>query len=321
MTEHSHNHGHHHHHEHDEDGGEDEHEHFSEEERIAAHVKAGKAARTALDYAKANARVGMKLIDLAKIAEDKIRELGVGIAFPANLSTDNEAAHYTPRFNDPRVIGEKDVLKIDIGTHVDGFIADCAVTVDFSGENGKLLEASKTALESALATVKAGINVREIGRVIEGEIRKRGFKPVENLSGHSLDQYVIHAGITVPNYESGNYVFEEGDSFAIEPFASTGLGRIHEDHAFEEIYGVSALGNVRSPGARKLLENIFLEYKSLPFAKRWLKQDAMLGFQIRELKNAGILDYYPLLTEAKGVLISQHETSIIVEKDGCKILV
>ena len=318
MTEHNHNQGHYHH-EHDED--EEEHEHVSDEERIENHVKAGKAARAALDYAKSQARVGMKLIDLAKLAEDKIRELGVEIAFPANLSTDNEAAHYTPRFNDERVIGEKSVLKIDIGTHVNGFIADCAVTVDFSGENGKLLEASSEALNSALATVKAGVNVREIGRVIEGEIKKRGFKPVENLSGHSLDQYAIHAGITLPNYESGNYVLEEGDSFAIEPFASTGLGRIHEDHSFEEIYGVSVLGNVRSPGARKLLESIFLEYKTLPFAKRWLKQDAMLGFQIRELKNAGILDFYPLLTEAKGVLISQHETSVIVEKDGCKILV
>lgn len=313
MIEHAH--GHHGH------GENDDHEHVSEQLRIENHVKAGKAARIVLDYAASQAKVGMKLIDLAQLAEDKIREQGVGIAFPANLSTDNEAAHYTPRFNDERVIGEKSVLKIDIGTQVDGFIADCAVTVDFSGEQGKLLEASKTALESALSTVKAGVNVRDIGKVIEEEIRKRGFKPIENLSGHSLDQYTIHSGVTLPNYETGNYVLEEGDSFAIEPFSSTGIGRIHEDHTFEEIYGVSALGNVRSPGARKLLENVFTQYKTLPFAKRWLKQEAMLGFQIKELKNAGILDYYPLLCEAKGVLISQHETSVIVEKDGCKILV
>ena len=117
-----------------------------QKKELDSYIKAGKICREVQENAKKNIKKGQKLLD---IAEKDILVLGGKPAFPVNLSLNNIAAHYTPSIDDKTIL-EEDVIKVDIGVHVNGFIADSAMTLDFSGKNKGLVKASEKALENAL---------------------------------------------------------------------------------------------------------------------------------------------------------------------------
>lgn len=278
------------------------------------YIKAGKVLKQVKENAVKKAKVGMKLLELAEEIEKEIVDAGAGIAFPVNLSLNNFAAHYTPSFNDETVIEEKDVLKIDIGVQIDGFIADSSVTVDFSGENGKLVEASEQALENALSLIKIGTRLGKIGEEIQRTIESFGFKPVENLTGHGLMKYIAHSSPAIPNIaKSDSRKIEEGNAYAIEPFSSTGKGRVKEG-AKTEIFEFSKGIPLRNLDARKIQEKAVKEFNALPFAERWLAKEfgeTKTKIALRELLIKGALKAHPVLKEENNVLVSQAEHTII----------
>ena len=285
------------------------------DEIIEKYRKAGKILSEAREEAARKVVEGESLLTVAEFTENLIREKGGEPAFPVNISRNDEAAHATPSFNDKTVFG-KDMVKLDIGVHIDGYIADTAVTVDLSG-NPKLVEAAQVALENALKFIHAGVNTSEIGGVVEDTIGSFGFKPIINLTGHGLEQYIQHAPPTIPNKRMPHsVVLEEGDIVAIEPFATDGAGKIH-DAGNAEIYHLISNRPVRHPSARALLQEIE-KYKTLPFAKRWLGE--RVDFALVQLVKAGVIQPYPVLKEIKGGLISQAEHTILVTADGCEVI-
>ncbi len=285
-------------------------------------LAAGKIARKAQDYARTLLAPGKKLLGIAEAIEEKTIREGGGIAFPVNLSLNECAAHYTPKVIDETAIAETDVLKVDIGVHVDGFIADCAFSYSHAKENHALIEASEKALASALQKMVAGNKNGDAGRAIENEIRAMGFTPVENLCGHSLAQNKIHAGQEIPNTAHGTYALKEGDVFAVEPFASTGTGFVK--HGSEcEIYALASPGKkARLSQSREILEFVEKNYSTRPFAKRWLSKagfsDAKISLALQDLERQRIFHGYPTLVDSKGCKVSQAETSVIVGQGGAK---
>jgi len=165
--------------------------------------------------------------------------LEAGIAFPTGASLNHVAAHWTPNIGDETVLKYDDVMKIDFGSHVRGIMTDCAFTVAFNPEYDNLVKAVKEATESGIKA--AGIDVRlgEVGEAIqetmesyEVEIKGKTYqvKCVENLCGHSIAPYNIHAGKSVPIVKGVNNIkMEEGEQYAIETFGSTGKGHVRDD--------------------------------------------------------------------------------------------
>lgn len=285
------------------------------DEIIEKYRRAGKILSEVRAEAVKKVTEGASLLSVAEFTENLIREKGGQPAFPVNISRNDEAAHSTPSFNDTAVFG-KDMVKLDIGVHIDGYIADTAVTVDLSG-NPKLVEAAEAALDRALKFIHAGVNTSDIGGVIEDTIGTFGFKPIINLTGHGLAQYIQHAPPSIPNKRMPHgVVLEEGDIVAIEPFATNGAGKIH-DAGDAEIYHLVAEKPVRHPSARALLQEIG-KYKTLPFAKRWLGD--RVDFALVQLVRAGVIQPYPILKEIQGGLISQAEHTIMVTKEGCEVI-
>ncbi|MCZ7394125.1 MAG: type II methionyl aminopeptidase [Candidatus Methanoperedens sp.] len=285
------------------------------DEIIEKYRHAGKILSEVREEAVKKVAEGASLLMVAEFTENLIREKGGEPAFPVNISRNDEAAHATPSFNDTAVFG-KDMVKLDIGVHIDGYIADTAVTVDLSG-NPRLVEAAEAALERALKFIHAGVNTSEIGGVVEDTIGSFGFKPIINLTGHGLAQYIQHAPPSIPNKRMPHsVVLEEGDIVAIEPFATNGAGKIH-DAGNAEIYHLISNRPVRHPSARALLQEIG-KYKTLPFAKRWLGE--RVDFALVQLIKAGIIQPYPVLKEIQGGLISQAEHTILVTADGCEVI-
>ncbi len=261
---------------------------------------------------------GSLLLEVAEFVENRVREKGAEPAFPCNISRNEEAAHATPSIDDNAVFS-KDIVKLDIGVHIDGYIGDSAVTVDLSGDNEGLVKASEAALNNAIKIIRDGVSTVEIGEVIENAIRERGYKPIVNLTGHGLMRYNSHAPPTIPNvkYEHG-VILRETDVVAIEPFATDaqGAGKVVES-GNAEIYSLIKAKPVRLREAKKLLEEI-KKHQGLPFAKRWLPRER-LDLALRTLKTTGALRDYPVLREEGKGLISQAEHTVIVKEDGCEV--
>jgi len=286
--------------------------------------KAGKIAASVLKEAPKLVLPGESYFDIAESLEKMIVDAGGRPGFPAGISINEIAAHFTPEADNAILIGETDLVKIDIGAQIDGCIGDTAVTVDLSGEHGKLCEASSAALDAAVACIKPGVFVGDIGAAIEKEIVSRGYKPIENLTGHKIEPYLLHAGVDIPNI-SGHlgYEVQEGDIFAIEPFASTGSGHV-ADTSQVEIFALQATPRLRMKYSRELLEYIMGNYFSLPFAERWLrnvfKSRLTLSTALRELLNSGALHPYPVLRDTGKGMVSQFEHTVIVEHDSANAI-
>ena len=297
-----------------------------EKDTINNYIKAGKILQETQKLAKKSIKPGLKMIDIAEKIEAEIITLGGRPAFPINLSIGNIAAHYTPSANDPTELPEGAVLKVDIGVHIDGYIADAAFTMDFSDENGKMVEASEKALENALAILKPGITLGEIGTIVQETISKYGFNVIQNLSGHGLDQYDAHAAPGIPNIAcKDSRKITDDMVFAIEPFATDGRGFVREG-VQTEIFQVAKPTLLRNLDARKIMEFIQENYDELPFAERWIEKELKLGdfkrkVALRELMIKKCISTFPVLKEENDKIVTQAETTIMMIDGEAKILV
>ena len=286
------------------------------EGRIEDWIKAGRIAAEALAYGKSLIKPGARLLDVSDKVEARIFELGGKLAFPAQISCDHIAAHYCAEPNDT-IIFDKQVVSLDVGVHVNGCIGDTALTVDLSGEHKDLIKASEEALKAAIALVRPGVTLNEIGKAVQEVIGSRGFSPVRNLSGHGLAPYQIHTKPSIPNFASGEtYRLQEGQVIAIEPFATTGKGLIQEG-GNATIFSVAAKRPSRNPFSRTLLDDLDV-YEGLPFTTRWLYRKhppVKVAFALRELVQTRSLVAYPPLVEVAHGLVSQAEHTVLVGEE------
>ncbi|MHA1784074.1 MAG: type II methionyl aminopeptidase [Candidatus Helarchaeota archaeon] len=295
-------------------------------QKLDNHRLAGKISKEISPKAKDLVKIGTKVYDICEKIEEmileKVGDKG-GLAFPCNVSINNIAAHYSSPPEDKTLIKDGDIVKVDYGIHIDGYISDYAFTISFNEEYENLITASKEAVQSVIDAVEPGVKTNELGKIAEKKIKSYGFMPVIDLSGHLLEQYELHGKKNIPNIslEKGEKI-EENEVFAMESFASTGTGRIHEMKVCYIFNVVPARTFPRSKPARKILKVIGSKYKTLPFTKRWLSKDVGFGFNLglRELTRLRILHEYHPLADEKGSFISQAEHSFIVTSNGAEII-
>jgi methionyl aminopeptidase len=284
------------------------------EDAFEKYLEAGRTAAKILGEGAKRIRIDASFLEVVESIEARVAEEGAGLAFPLNLSLNEDAAHDTASGGDERLFAKGDVAKLDLGVHIDGYIADTATTVDL-GSHSLLVEASYQALEHAIKTVRPGVSAGDVGAAIQYEIESRGYRPISNLTGHGLDRFVIHRPPTIPNVRiTGGVILEEGMVFAIEPFASTGSGRVGEKTK-KEIYQQISNKPVRVPSARAIMEQIG-DRHGLPFARRWLP-DKKADIALPGLVRTQHLHVYPVLADIAGSFVSQHEHTLIVTTDGC----
>jgi len=294
-----------------------------DKQELESYKKAGKIAKQIKEYAKEKIKLNTPLNEIAEAIEAHIVELGGEVAFPVSLGIDDVAAHYTPTLND--ITLATGLLKIDIGVHVDGFIADTAFTLDLTKkqEHKEIIKATQDALEAAQKVVeknKSQTPINEIGKAIHKTITEADFSPIKNLSGHSLEQGSVHAGITIPNYDNNNTNTIGEGAFAIEPFATYGEGVIYEG-AGSNIYSLAKEGTPRDNSAREILAWIMENKATLPFSSRELEREfgAKARIAIKRLVEAGIIREYAQLIEKSHKPVTQQENTLIISKDKVKV--
>jgi len=277
------------------------------------YLQAGRIASQVREESRKWVFVGKSLLELAEQIESAIKEKGGEPAFPVNLSINDISAHYTPTKNDSSVIKEKDVIKVDIGVHVDGYIADTAYTVSFNDKYNYLVDAVKNALKEAIKMCTPGTTIAEISGKIEETIRSFGCNPVSNLTGHGLERFTEHTDPEIPNVKiNSSYMLKEDQVIAIEPFATSGEGRVKDTETIL-IFMLSERKPVRNPDARKIIE--FVErFNGLPFAERWIPLSLFkIRIALRELRQRGVIYDYPILKEVSNGVVAQYEHTVIVK--------
>lgn len=284
-------------------------------------IEAGRIAFEIKKSIKSQIKKGMPLLEIAENIESKIIEYRGKPAFPTNLSINEIAAHYTPSYNDETLA--HGLLKVDFGVSMDGWISDTAFSIDLenSEENKKLIEASEKALKEAEETISKGVAVSEIGKKIQKAIEFYGFSPIINLSGHQIEQYDLHAGLSIPNIDDKRKTKITPGLYAIEPFATNGNGKVN-DGKLSGIYSLIDCKNVRNPTAREILEYIAEEYQQLPFCTRWLVKKfgtrALIG--LKQLEQNGNLHQYSQLIESGKGIVAQSENTVLIKENGEKIV-
>lgn len=283
-------------------------------------LKAGEIVSEVREYAKSIVKKDVLLLEIAEKIEKKIVELGGEPAFPVNLSINDVAAHYTPSYDDKtKAYG---LLKVDFGVHVDGWVADNAISFDLENteENKNLVQAAEKALQNALAEVKYEMNISNIGKEIQNAIESYKATPIINLSGHSISHYDLHAGVTIPNYDNETSEILEEGIYAIEPFATFGNGKVYDGKP-SGIYSLVSERNVRSPIARKILDFVIEKYSTLPFCSRWIVKEFGQGalFGLKQLEDNGNLHHFPQLIEVSHRNVAQAEHTILIEKNKVEV--
>jgi len=280
------------------------------------YIKAGKISAEVLEYGKSLIKKGNYLLETAELIEKKIFELGGKPAFPVQISCNEIAAHFCVE-EDNKTVFDEQVVSLDLGVHVDGAIGDNAYTIDLSGSYNDLVKAAQKALEESLKVINVGTELREIGKIINDTIKSYGCNPVRNLSGHGLDLYNIHTKPTIPNIDNGDKTtLKKGMAFAVEPFATTGSGIVHES-GLASVFMLEHKKPVRSPITREVLKEIET-YEGLPFAKRWLTRrfGAKANFALRELAQLGMIHQFPPLVEVNKGIVTQAEHSVLIDEHG-----
>jgi methionyl aminopeptidase len=296
-----------------------------DEETLEKFRLSGKILRETREEMRSFVRENMPIIQVCEKAETLIREKGGKPAFPCNVSINEVAAHYTSPPNDERRIPEKSVVKVDLGVHVDGYVTDTAFTACFSPEYKSMTDAAEHALKVAIDNIRPDMATSKIGEIIENDIKNHGFKPIANLTGHSVGRYLVHAGTSIPNVPQFSLAkIKTGEVYAIEPFVTLpeAAGRI-EDGSEMTIFRLVKAKSTKTPYAKQILKHIEGNFRTLPFAERWLKgvvpkEEHRQAF--KQLLKSKTLMGYPIFIEVSRKPVAQAEHTVLITGDSCEIL-
>jgi len=285
---------------------------------LRAYDEAGLIVKKVKSGLRDRAKAGTGVLELAEFVEGETVRLGGKPAFPCNISINEIASHSTPRPGDLRTLQQGDVVKFDLGATIDGYIADSAITFEVgTASYTPLIAAAEQALADAIAALKPGIRTGEIGGIIEASARDNGFMVLKSLYGHNLEHDCLHGGLTIPNYDDGSRkIVREGDVIAIEPFLTGGNGVIVRPGGGAIFQLIRRSAVFLEEREKKLLSHIERNYNGFPFARRWLPDPDTVD----RLVEASIAIEYPMLVEKDGAPVAQAEHTVIVGRDGGRII-
>ena len=290
------------------------------------YARAGQISSIVRENTRRKNHVGRTLSEICNSIEKEISDNGGFPAYPVNVSINETAAHYTAEPNDRIVVKDTDVIKIDLGVHINGFIADTAVTISYDSKYDQLVNTAESSLSEAVKIAKQNTKSSEIGKIIENTITNNGLKPIQNLSGHSLEQYIIHAGKSIPNIKTygSSFSLSVNQAYAIEPFVTTkeGLGIVYEGK-IKNIFSLISRKPTKNKETDEFITYLWNKFKTLPFALRWLVDE------FEETRARGLVDYlikkrniraYPILVEGNNQVVSQAEHTVFVSEGSSLII-
>ncbi len=281
-----------------------------------AYLRAGRIHYEVIEKSKELIKPGASLLAIAQaIEKDIASHPEASLAFPVNLQLNNEV-HYSPLPGDTRTISKEDIIKVDIGIHVEGYIADGAYTIALNKDYQEMVDFTEKVLRETINGLKPGMKISEIGRRLDMHLKDSKYKIIKNLMGHQLQQWDLHSKKSVLVYENdSNQILEHGEAFAIEIFITDGVGLIKYSHN-SVIYALKKnITPMRDIKLRQLCKTINEKRRHLPFTERYVVEHLKYSkLDFLNLKRSGNIMEYPILLEVPRSKIAQSEDVIYVDE-------
>merc|ERR1712038_558673 len=263
----------------------------------------------------------------------KDKKLGKGIAFPTCISVNNCICHYSPLFSEPDVtIADGDMVKIDLGAHIDGFIAVVAHTlvVGASGEapvTGKKADAmlaAHLASEAALRLVKPGNETYAVTDTVQKIAEDFDCKPVEGMLSHQLEQNRIDGEKTIiqnpteaQRKEHDKYEFELHEVYAVDVLISSGEGQGREKTAKITIYKkTDETYMLKMKTSREFFSKVGKQFGTMPFNLRSCDDEKKARMGVVECVTHKLIEPFQVLYEKDGEYVAQFKFTVLLMPNG-----
>ncbi|WOL04820.1 hypothetical protein Cni_G13542 [Canna indica] len=307
---------------------------------VTKYKSAAEIVNKALQLVLSQCKPKAKIVDLCEKGDSFIREqtgnmyknvkkkIERGVAFPTCISVNNTVCHFSPLGNDEIVLEENDIVKIDMGCHIDGFIAVVAHTHviqegPVTGRAADVIAAANTAAEVALRLVRPGRKNKDVTEAIQKVAAAYDCKIVEGVLSHQLKQFVIDGNKVIlsvgsPETRVDEVEFEENEVYAIDIVTSTGEGKPKLlDEKQTTIYkrAVDKNYHLKMKSSRFIFSEISQKFPIMPFTARALEEKrARLG--LVECVNHDLLQPYPVLHEKPGDLVAHIKFTVLLMPNG-----
>jgi len=309
-------------------------------EVVTKYKSAAEIVNKALQLVISECKPKAKIVDICEKSDSYLREqtgnmyknvkkkIERGVAFPTCISVNNTMCHFSPLARDESVMEEGDILKIDLGCHIDGFIAVVAHTHvlqegPVTGRAADVIAAANTAAEVALRLVRPGKKNKDVTDAIQKVAAAYDCKIVEGVLSHQLKQFVIDGNKVVlsvsnPDTRVDDAEFEENEVYAIDIVTSTGEGKPKLlDEKQTTIYkrAVDKSYHLKMKASRFIFSEISQKFPIMPFTARALEEKrARLG--LVECVNHELLQPYPVLHEKPGDFVAHIKFTVLLMPNG-----
>ncbi|KXH54203.1 methionine aminopeptidase [Colletotrichum salicis] len=323
--------------------------HLDDPSLLNDYRKAAEVHRQVRQWVQETVKPGKQtLLEIATGIEDGVRSLlgnqgsvagdalKAGMGFPTGLCLNHEVAHYTPNPGQKDVVLKyEDVMKVDFGVHVNGWIVDSAFTMSFDPVWDSLLAGVRDATESGIKIAGIDVRICDVSAAIQEtmesyEVEVGGkiypVNPVRNICAHDIARYQIHAGKSIPFIKNNDQTkMEEGEIFAIETFGTTGRGKLYDDvgiYGYKLDYDAPAQVKLPFASANRLYKTIKEQFGSIVFCRRYLDRLGLDRYLagLKSLESHGILESYAPLADIKGSQSAQFEHTILLRENNKEII-
>jgi len=309
-------------------------EDLSNTQVVEKYKAAAEIAFRAMEKVVSECKAGRRVVELCKLGDDFVEEavkkpfpkadIERGIAFPTSIAVNNVAGNFSPLSDDKTVLAKGDVVKIDVGAHLDGYLAVNARTIivepegEVKGKAADAIAAAQLATQAAIHLLKTGHTNEEISDVIKRVAEAYHVTPLEGVLSHQMSRYVIDGEKVIMNRPMADQRVEKceiaaNDVWCLDVVMSTGAGTQREMEQRPTIYkrNPAEMYPLKLKAARQLLARINERSPVFPFTLRAFdEKTARLG--ISEMLTHGVVDPYPVLYERTGEFVAQFKTTVFV---------
>lgn len=327
---------------------EDEEPTIAEESVVTKYKSAGEIANRILRKIIEASTAGSTVCSLCQLGDKLILEetskvfkkekaMKKGIAFPSCISVNNCVCHFSPLLSEAAVIlKDGDIVKIDLGVHIDGFIAVVGHTVvvgaskenKVTGRKADVIQAAYLASELAQRLVKAGNENFTVTDQIQKVAEAFQCKPVEGMLSHELKRNMIDGEKAIiqnptdqQRRDHAKCEFSIYDVFAIDILMSTGNGQAKEKDTRTTIFKrTENTYNLKMKASRVFLNEVSNKYTSMPFTLRLFQDEKKAKMGLVECLKHGLVEPFSVFWEKEGEYVAQFKfTLLLMPNGGCRI--
>jgi len=312
---------------------------------VTKYKAAGEITNKAIAAVSAAIKAGAKVVDVCSLGDDllnselakafnkknaKGEKVEKSIAFPTCISVNNCVCHYSPTASDDLVLKDGDTCKIDLGCHIDGFIAVGAHTVvlqdggKVTGREADVIAACNTAVDAAVRMMKPGCKNSDIASVLEKIGDAYNVKVVDGVLSHQMKRFVIDGNKVIlnkptPESKVEECAFEENEVFALDIAYSTGEGKPKVlDEKTTTVYkrALDKEYNLKMKASRFVFSEINKKFPTMPFSMRNIEDSGRAKLGLVECLNHELLHPYPVLHEKVGDIVAHVKATVLIMPNG-----